>query len=186
MSTTGFPVPGPGVGPGAGITSQMEMYRATPVVLTNSRFLLGFTMLCSICAAIISVCMVLMVFSIFSSGGGISGNLYNFFWWSAGALAFGFGCPRLWKLARAMAHHKVTMDFRGVMFNLGTKKQPADLFLAWDQIAAITHKRVGRAQQYNVVGKDGSEARFTSYSFYRPKKVARLIAERTGLPIQEV
>jgi hypothetical protein len=185
MSTTGFPVPGPGVGPGAGITSQMEMYRATPVVLTNSRFLLAFTMICSIGAAIISVCMVLMVFSIFSSGGGISGNLYNFFWWSAGALAFGYGCPRLWKLARAMANYKVTMDSRGAIFNLGTRKQPSDLFFPWDQIAAIRHKRVGNAQQYWVIGNNGSEARFSSYTFYRPKKVARLIAERTGLAIQE-
>jgi len=72
-----------------------------------------------------------------------------------------------------------------VNFNLGTKKKPSDLFLAWDQIAAIRHKRVGNAQQYTVQGRDGSEARFSSYTFFRPRKVARLIAERTGLAIQE-
>ena len=181
MGTTGFPVPGPG----AGITSQMEMFRATPVVWTNSRVLIVVTMLGSVASAFLSVCMVLMVFSIISSGGGVSGNLYNLFWWGFGALACGYGCPRLWMLARAMANYKVTMDMRGAMFNLGTKKRPSDLFLAWDQIAAIWHKRVGNAQQYYVQGRDGSEARFSSYTFFRPKKVARLIAERTGLPIQE-
>jgi len=182
MNTPGFPAPGPG----AGTTSQIEMYRATPVVIHNSRLLLGFTMICSIVSAFFAVCMVLMVFSVFSSGGGASGgNLYNGLWWAAGALAFGYGCPWLWKLARAMANYKVTMDIRGVMFNLGTKKQPSDLFLAWDQIAIIWHKRVGNAQQYYVQGKDGSQARFSSYTFYRPKHVARLIAERTGLAIQE-
>jgi hypothetical protein len=36
-----------------------------------------------------------------------------------------------------------------------------------------------------VIGKDGSEARFSSYTFFRPKHVLRLIAERTGLAIQE-
>jgi hypothetical protein len=77
------------------------------------------------------------------------------------------------------------MDVRGAMFNLGTKKRPSDLFLAWDQIAAIWQKRVGNAQQFYVQGRDGSEARFSSYTFFRPKKVARLIAERTGLPIQK-
>jgi hypothetical protein len=182
MSTTGFPVPGPG----AGITSQMEMYRATPVVVTNSRVLIAFTMICSILFGVFAVCMALMVVSIFSTGGSGGGNLFSALRWGVAALAFGYACPRFWKLSRAMAQHKVTMDSRGVIFNLGTKKQPADLFLTWDQIAAITHKRVGNAQQYYVVGKDGSEARFTSYTFYRPKKVARLIAERTGLPIQEV
>ena len=182
MSTTGFPAPGPG----AGITSQIAMLRATPVVLVNSRFLIGVTMICSILFAFFAVCMVLMVFSIFSTGGGASGgNLYNAFWWGLGTLAFGYGCPRLWNLSRAMAGYRVTLDSRGVNFNLGTKKKPSDLFLAWDQIAAIKHKRVGNAQQYYVQGRDGSEARFSSYTFFRPKKVARLIAERTGLAIQK-
>jgi hypothetical protein len=182
MSTTGFPAPGPG----AGITSQIEMYRATPVVSVNSRFLIGVTMICSIIFAFFAVCMVLMVFSIFSSGvGSGGGNLYNALWWGAGALAFGYGCPRFWKLSRAMANYRVMMDSRGAMFNLGTKKQPSDLFFAWDQIAAIRHKRIGNAQQYWVIGRDGSEARFSSYTFFRPKKVARLIQERTGLAIQE-
>ncbi len=182
MSTTGFPVPGPG----AGITSQIATHRATPVVLVNSRFLIGVTMICSILFGFFAICMALMVFSVFSSGGGASGgNLYNAFWWGAGALAFGYSCPRFWKLSRAMAEHRVTMDSRGVMFNLGTKKRPSDLFLAWDQIAAIRHKRVGNAQQYWVLGNDGSEAKYSSYTFFRPKKVARLIAERTGLAIQE-
>jgi hypothetical protein len=181
MGTTGFPAPGPG----AGITSQMEMYRATPVVLVNSRLLIAVTMFGSIISAFFAVCMALMVFSIFSTGGSSGGNLYNALWWGFGALAFGYGCPRLWILARAMANYKVILDGTGAMFNLGTKKQPSDLFLAWDQIAAIRHKRVGNAQQYYVLGRDGSEARFSSYTFFRPKKVARLIAERTGLAIQK-
>ena len=70
-------------------------------------------------------------------------------------------------------------------FNLGTKNKPSNLSLTWDQIAAIKHKRVGNAQQYFVQGTDGSEARFSSYTFFRPEKVARLIAARTGLTIQE-
>jgi len=182
MGTSGYPASGPG----AGITSQIEMNRANPMVLHNSRLLIGVTMIFSIIAAFFAVCMVLMVFSVLSSGGGLSGgNLYNAFWWGFGAFAFGYGCPWLWTLSRAMAGYRVTLDSRGVNFNLGTKKKPSDLFLAWDQIAAIKHKRVGNAQQYYVQGRDGSEARFSSYTFLRPKKVARLIAERTGLAIQE-
>jgi len=182
MGTPGYPASGPGTG----ITSQIEMNRATPVVLENSRFLIGVTMIGSVIFAFFAVCMVLMVFSVLSSGGGLSGgNLYNALWWGFGAFAFGYGCPWLWKLSRAMADYRVTLDGRGVNFNLGTKKQPSDLFLAWDQIAAIRHKRVGNAQQYTVQGRDGSEARFSSYTFFRPKKVARLIAERKGLAIQE-
>lgn len=182
MSATGFPAPGPG----AGITSQIAMHRATPVVLRNSRIGLAVTFIFSIASAFIAVCMAIMVCSVLSSGGGASvGNLYNAFWWGCGAFAFGYGCPRLWTLARAGAAYRVTLDSRGVMFNLGTKKKPSDLFLAWDQIAAIWQKCVGNAQQYSVQGRDGREARFSSYTFFRPRHVARLIAERTGLAIQK-
>ena len=179
MGTPGYPASGPGVG----ITSQIENNRAIPMVLRNSRFLVGVTFVSSIVSAFFAVCMALMVFSVFSSGGGA--NLYNAFWWGLGALAFGSGCPWLWNLSLGMAVYKVTLDSRGVTFNLGTKKRPSDLFLAWDQIAAIKHKRVGNAQNYYVLGKDGSEAIFSSYTFFRPKKVARLIAERAGLAIQQ-
>jgi len=182
MGTPGFSASGPG----AGTTSQLENNRAIPVVLHNNPFLVGLTMLMSILSAFFAVCMALMVVSILSSGGGFSaGNLYNVFWWGFGALAFGYGCPWLWKLSRGMAVYKVVLDSRGANFNLGTKKKPSDLFLAWDQIAAIKHKRVGNAQNYYVLGKDGSQAIFSSYTFFRPKKVARLIAERAGVAIQE-
>ncbi len=183
MSTTEFPAPGPG----AGINSQIESIRAIPVALHNSRLLIGVTMIGSLFAGFFAVCMVLMVFSIFSSSGGLSGgNALSAAQWGCGGLIFGYMCVWLWKLARAMAGYRVSLDSRGVEFNLGTKKKPADLFLAWDQVTAIKHKRVGNAQQYWVLGSDGSEARFSSYTFFRPKKVARLIAERTGLAIQKI
>ncbi len=182
MSTPGYPASAPG----AGITSEIENNRAIPMMLRNSRFGIGVTMIGSIVSVFFAVCMALMVFSVFSSGGGFSaGNLYNAFWWGLGALAFGSGCPWMWKLSLGMAVYKVMLDSRGVSFNLGTKKRPSDLFLAWDQIAAIKHKRVGNAQNYYVLGKDGSQAIFSSYTFFRPKKVARLIAERAGLAIHE-
>jgi hypothetical protein len=178
MSTTEFPAPGPG----AGINSQIESIRAIPVVLHNSRLLIGVTMIGSLFAGFFAICMVLMVFSVLSS----SGNALSAAQWGCGALIFGYMCPWLWKLARAMAGYRVSLDSRGVEFNLGTRKKPGNLFLAWEQISAIKHKRVGNAQQYWVLGSDGSEARFSSYTFFRPKKVARLIAERTGLAIQKI
>ena len=59
MSTTEFPAPGLG----AGINSQIEINRSQPVVLRNSRFLVGVTMTGSLFAAVFAVCMVLMVIS---------------------------------------------------------------------------------------------------------------------------
>jgi hypothetical protein len=180
--STEFPAPGPG----AGINSQIEINRATPVVLRNSKFLVAVTMTGSCVAAIFAVCMVLMVFSlVFPLSALNAARGWSALKWAISTLAMVYMCPWLWNLGRAMAGYQVRLDSRGVDFNLGTKKKPSNLFLTWDQIAAIKHKRVGNAQQYFVQGIDGSEARFSSYTFFRPKKVARLIAARTGLTIQE-
>ena len=138
----------------------------------------------SLFAGFFSACMVLMVISlIFLQGSLNAGRGWSALQWGIGALAMGYMCPRLWSLGRAMGGYQVLLDIRGVTFNLGTKNKPADLFLAWDKIAAIKFKRVGNAQQCLVEGTDGSEARFSSYTFFRPKKIARMISERAGLAI---
>ena len=180
MTTTEPPAPGPG----AGISSQMESSRFKPVVLRNSRFLCWLTMSGSLFAAVMSIGMLLMVFSLVFPTGKLNADRgWGGVGWGIAALALGFMCPRLWALGRAMAGYRVYLDGRGVAFSLGTKKAPAELFLAWDQIAAIKYKRAGNMQQCWIEGTDGSEATFSSYTFFRPKKVARMIAERAGLSI---
>jgi hypothetical protein len=183
MSTTEFPEPGPG----ARIHSQIEIDRAQPLVLRNSRFLLGVTFTGGLVAAFFCICMLLMVFSqLFPlSALGVARG-FNALQWAAGALGMLYMCLQLWGLGRKMAGYQVRLDSRGADFILGTKKTPSNLFLAWDKIAAIKFQRVGSAQQYFVQGADGSEARFSSYTFFRPKKVATLIAARSGLSIQKV
>jgi hypothetical protein len=181
MSTTEFAAPEPG----AGINSQIEFNRARPMVLRNSRFLCGFTMSGSFFAAVMGVCMALMVVSLlFLQRGSIAGRVISALQWGFGALTMAYMCPQLWSLGRAMLGYQVRLDNRGVTFNLGTKKKPADLFMPWDQIDAITLRRDVNVQRCSVHGSDGSEATFSSYTFFRPKKIARMIAERTGLAIQ--
>ena len=168
------------------INSQIEIDRAQTVVLRNSRFLIGVTLCGSLTAAVFAVCMVLMVISLVFLRGDFNADAgWSAFRWAISAMAMSYMCVRLWNLGRAMAGYRVMLDSRGVNFNLGTKKKPSDLFLTWDQVSAIKRRRVGNAQQFWVEGTDGSEARFSSYTFFRPKKVARLIAARTGLTIEK-
>lgn len=183
MSTTGFPVSREGVG----ITSQIEINRSRQFVYRNSRFLCFVTACGGFFAAIMGVGMVLALISqVFPLSEFNSDKSWHAIRWAFSALAMLYLCPWLWKLGRAMAHYKVVFESRGVTFNLGTKKAPSELFLPWGQISAIKRRRVGNAQQFWVEAINGSEARFSSHTFFRPKKVARLIADRTGLPIQKV
>jgi len=184
MGTPGFPAPSHLRGLDAGVTSQIESHRAISVVVHNSRIAIAAIFAIGIGAAFISICIVFYVISIFLSGFNFS-NLFSALVWAVSAFSVGYMCPWLFKMANSMAAHRVTLDIRGINLKLGTKKKPADLFLSWDEVAAIWHKRANNAQYYFVQSRDGSEVQFSSWTFFRPKKIALLIAARTGLSIQE-
>lgn len=173
---------------GGFVDSQIATLRAKTVVVRNSRILLGFLFLLSVAAAFISLCMLLMVCSILFPTEQTPWNftrISNSVSWLFGAFFIGLLCPFMWKMGSAMARSRAQVGERGVEFRMGTKKKPADLFMAWETVASIRRKRVGNAYQFTVAGRDGSVAQYTSYTFFRPAKVARLIAERTGLAIEK-
>jgi len=182
MAATGFPVPDPAVPS----TSQIAALRADKLVLRNSVIVCWITVLAGALAFFLGICAaILCVVSLFPLNHLLHGGLKDACWWGFSALVFVAGGGRGWSAGRSMREYQVALDESGVNFNLGTRKEPSDLFLPWDQVSAIKRKRTGNVQQFWVEGKDGSEARFSSYTFFRPMKVARKIAERAGLTIQK-
>jgi hypothetical protein len=169
------------------VNAQIEAYRARVVVVRNSRVLVAMIFLISISAAFIAICSVLAAISQLyplsnlTVARGIAAAQ-----WGISGLLFALMCPFMWTMASKMAHPRVRFDSSGVEFNLGTKKAPLQLLMLWDQVGAIRQQRVGNAQQFTVKAADGSYVQFNSYTFFRPKRVARLIAERTGLSIQKI
>ncbi len=162
-----------------------NLHQAKTKVLHNSRIACGGMFLLAIGSLCIGVCMVFaaipLVFPLnhmtFLRGMGAVQ-------WSFGGVMMVMMCPGLWKWAMGMAHRKVVLDARGIDFVLGTKKQPIELSMPWEQVASVQKARAGNAMEFTVQGRDGSFARFTSYSFFRPRRVARLIAERAGLTVR--
>lgn len=184
MSAREFPMPDES-GLLVGSTSQIAAEPSHPVALRNSRILCWGTMGIGICSLFIGLCMVLMVFSVLTPLSEFSFmRVLAAAQWGLGGVMMCYMCPALWKWGQTLASHKVKLDERGVDFKLGTKKKPLELFMAWDNVASIEQKRVGNAKQFTIKGKDGSVARFSSYTFVRPKRVARMIAERAGQTIQ--
>jgi len=172
--------------PDAGIDSQIALERATPVVWRNNRLLCWATMFMGLMAAVFGVCMVILGLSyVFPLGQLNVGRAFSALIWICIGIGIAGICPQFWGLGRVMAGYKVLLDERGATFHLGTKTRPSDHFLDWNKIAAVKYQRAGNAKQFTVEGKNGSEVTFTSYTFFRPKKVAQLIADRTGLPIEK-
>ena len=176
----------PNQGGGIGVTSQIAEHRARHVVLHNSRLVCWMTMGIGVCSVFIGICMVLMVFSVLTPLSVISFmRVLAALQWGLGGILFCYMCPALWKWGTGMMHKRVKLDERGADFSLGTKKKPVQCFMPWDDIVAVKQQRVGNAQQFTIQGTEGSFAQFSSYTFFRPKRVARMIAERVGQTIQK-
>jgi hypothetical protein len=170
----------------AGVNSEIAARRARTVVLRNSRIACWLMMGLGIVSLFLGLCMMLMVVSLLSPMSALTFmRALAAAQWGLVGLVTCLMCPWLWKWGLGMLHYSVKLDARGVDFNLGTKKRPDHLFMAWEQVAAVQRRRVGNAQEYTILGKDGCRATYSSYAFFRAKHVARKIAERAGLTIQK-
>ena len=173
-------------GEAAGITSEIALRRARTVVLHNSGIVCWMTMGTGVVSVFMGVCMMLMVYTLVIPLNAISFmRVLAAAQWGLGGLMMCMMCPWLWKWGTRMLNFNVKLDARGVDFNLGTKKKPGELFMAWEQVAAVEQKRVGNVQEFTILGKDGSRASYSSMTFFRSKHVARKIAEGAGLTIQK-
>jgi hypothetical protein len=196
MSTSEFPEPGQAnssqtrqmqSGPAAGVTAETAAYRARTVDLHNPRFLCWTAMVCGILSVPLGMCMMLEGGSLLFPVRAITFRLaIAAGQWILGGFLMCMTCPWAWQWGTRMLGLHVKLDARGVDFNLGTKKKPGELFMAWEQVAAVQQKRVGQVREYTVLGKDGSRASFTSNTLFRSQRIARMIAERAGLTIQKV
>lgn len=168
----------------AGQPAGMAEHRAGTLVLRNSRIVCWLTMGTGIISVLMGICMMLMVFSLLFPLHVITlMRVFAAVQWGLGGFLMCMMCPWLWKWGTRMLGFNVKLDARGADFNLGTKKKPGELFMAWDQMASVEQKRSGKIWEFTFVAKDGSWASYTSNSFFRSKHVARTIAERAGLTI---
>jgi hypothetical protein len=201
MSAAEFPEPShAGVGQGgvdqsavgqavtpAATTLEIAHLRARTVVLRNSRFVCYLTMSMGVIAVILGICMVLEGGSLMFPVSAITFMaVLSGAQWILGGVMMCAMCPWAWKWGTRMLSVNVKLDAKGVDFNLGTKKKPDEFFMAWEQVAAVQQKRAGKVWQYIILGKNGDYATYSTYTFFRPTHVARMIAERAGLTVQKV
>jgi hypothetical protein len=167
-----------------GIRRQVGLSGAHPILLRNNRILIFLSFLGSIVALGVALCMVLVsLTSIFPLSAmnldrGAAGALGVL-----GAWLMAMAQVYLWRQGQLMAHCSVLLDDHGAHFRLGNSENQREAFMPWREIEAVHYKRISNAHKFTILGTDSSTVTFTSYSFYRPKRVARLIAERAGLPL---
>lgn len=168
----------------AGIRQQPDSLGARPMLVRNSRILIGLSFLGSAAALCVSLCMaVLACSSIFPLHAINFDRIAAAFLWTLFAWIMAMSQVFLWRQGRSMANCSVLLDNSGAHFKLEGRRDSREVFLPWNGIAAVHHKRIPDAQKFTILGADTSTVTFTSSNFYRPKRLARLIAARAGLPL---
>jgi hypothetical protein len=82
-----------------------------------------------------------------------------------------------------MAHCSILLDSYGAHFNLDNANDAKEVFMPWNGIEAVHYKRIPNAQKFTILGTDTNTVTFTSHVFYRPRRVAQMIAKRAGVPL---
>ena len=168
-----------------GIPKQLSSFGIQPMLLRNSRVLIFLSFLGSAAALFVSIGMVAIALTLFFPLHAL--NLDRFAAtaiWALGAWLLAMSQVFLWRQGSLMSNCSVLLDNRGAHFNLSGTRNGKEAFIAWNEIAAVQYKRIPNAQKFTVLSKDTNTVTFTSYTFYRPKRVARLIAQRAGLPLR--
>lgn len=170
--------------PPAGVRQPIHLVGKQPTLLRNNRVLIFLTFLGSITALCIAACMAIVALTYFFPFGALNmdksaaGAL-----WLLGAWLMAMSQVYLWRQGNLMASCTVLLDARGAHFKLGNAAAAKEVFMPWSGIEAVHYKRIENMQKFTILGSDTSTVIFTSNSFYRPRRVARLIAEHAGLPL---
>lgn len=162
--------------------------RAKTIEVRNSRLVCWSMFVISIAAVILGILMIVIACGEFLPYRGVSFmRILNTVQWAFGGVAMMSMGPAVWQWARRMSFYKAKLDPRGVDFTLGTRRNPEQVLIAWDQVASVEQRRAGgNILLFTIKGKDGSYATYSATTFFRPKHLARLIAHRAGTAVQEV
>lgn len=169
-----------------GMDRHLMAIRVRPVIIRNSRFLVGVALAGAVAAFPISLCLTAVTcLNVFTEPAGRSApDRYAVaFLCAIAAWLMGATCVYLWRLGRMMGESFVRLDSYGAHFKLNCMKDSREIFLAWEDIGAVHYKRIAGKQKVIVLGNGEVSAIFNSNVFYRPRKVAQLIADRAGLPV---
>ena len=149
------------------------------MVLRNSRFLIALLLATACVGFLAGIGFALIGVGSFEHGFSVSHLLDALLWAGAGVVSISGGVS-LWRLCLRMAKNTVRLTDEGVYFHFASHKPGEGTFFRWEEVLSIAYDRSTKAQICTVSATGGRIVRFSSLTFLRPKRVARLIAERAG------
>ncbi len=156
-------------------------------VFRNSRLFLAGILLLSIVFGFCCLCGIVLTLGAIGKLLPISADsIYSVVAWAFTTLSCGLMSLWLFRQGRRMSYNHALLNAAGIEFHYGPKRTPRKFFLAWAAINAIRTWRLPHGQAYRVETSSENFVEFSSYTFFRPKKLAMLIAQRTNCAIERI
>jgi hypothetical protein len=103
-----------------------------------------------------------------------------------GCSAVGILGLALWAQGDSMKFYEASLQPDAVRFQLGFEKAPKVTVIPYASIVAVNYKMPYNTAYASVVTGDGATLAWSSYEFFRTKKLALAIAARAGQELQQM
>jgi hypothetical protein len=151
------------------------------IVFHRSRWLSGFYFAMSV----VMVAFALL-FAVVALGNAVEntpwrGKTWGVVGWTVGALSWGMGTIQMWQMGRAYARSYVAIGSDALRIRVSSDE--GEIRIPLGDILHVSHKRTLR---FNTCKVSTTDARYklTKDNCSHPEKIAALVAERTGKPLE--
>lgn len=152
------------------------MHQAKTILIRNNRLVVGLLFASATLCLLATPCAIAVALMFLFRHARLSfGRMYEVVAWACGAYLFGNLGLFLYRQASNMMHNHVRLNETGVTFGIVSGKLASEEFFAWEDIRAVTCKRVAHVCACTVQGSRGRVFSFDSYAFLRPKRIAQII-----------
>ena len=162
-----------------GEIGNIPVHQTKTILIRNNRLAVGHLFLAAILCMLATPCAIVVALMFLFPHGKLSFNrMYEVVAWACGAYLLGNLGLFLYRQASNMLHNRVRLNETGVTFEIVSGKLASEEFFAWEDIRAVTCRRIAHVCVCTVQGSRGRVLGFDSYTFLRPKHIARLITSR--------
>ena len=155
------------------------MNHANPISIRNNRYATGLLFVSGLaCFVLAPFTLLIAVSSLVMVTKSPFDKMYGLLAWTCATYLLGIGGAFLLRQASGMKFNHVELTSGGVGFGIKSGKQETKEFFYWNDIRAVTCRRIAHMYVCTVQGASEREFSFDSYMFLRPRHIARLIIAR--------
>jgi hypothetical protein len=151
------------------------------IVFHRSRWLSSFYFVMSVVMVGFALLFGMVALGVAVGTGQGSDKTWNVVGWAVGALSWGMGAIQMWQMGRGYARSYVAITSDALRIRVSADEGEVSIPLS--DILHVSHKRTIRFNTCTVT-TNGARYKLTKDNCSHPERIAALVAERTGKPLE--